>query len=200
MPTFAESIGLSSSTGAGLVAAFNAASAVGRISSGFLSDKIGSVNVALMSMSLLGTTMFLIWPFASTLGVLIVFVIVAGVAVGGFFSMMPTVVGHIFGSANMSVTMGMILTSWTFGYLLVRRVLSPLPTRELRFLLLTEYTGVSHRRLHLGSQRRSKPWHCSLQARDVLCRFSRAGFGDSDCDCEIAQTKGASRQVLMHAV
>jgi MFS family permease len=126
MPTFAESIGLSSSTGAGLVAAFNAASAVGRISSGFLSDKIGSVNVALMSMSLLGTTMFLIWPFASTLGVLIVFVVVAGVAVGGFFSMMPTVVGHIFGSANMSVTMGMILTSWTFGYLLVRRVLSPL--------------------------------------------------------------------------
>jgi hypothetical protein len=35
--------------------------------------------------------------------------------------MMPTVVGHIFGSANMSVTMGMILTSWTFGYLLVRQ-------------------------------------------------------------------------------
>ena len=121
MPTFAESIGISSSTGAGLVAAFNAASAVGRISSGFLSDKIGSLNVALMSMSLLGTTMFLIWPFASTLGVLILFVLVAGVAVGGFFSMMPTVVGHIFGSANMSVTMGMILTSWTFGYLLVRR-------------------------------------------------------------------------------
>ncbi|KAM0695386.1 hypothetical protein Q7P36_005745 [Cladosporium allicinum] len=118
MPTFAESIGLSSGTGAGLVAAFNAASAIGRISSGFLSDKIGSVNVALMSMSLLGTTMFLIWPFASTLGVLIVFVLIAGVAVGGFFSMMPTVVGHIFGSANMSVTMGMILTSWTFGYLL----------------------------------------------------------------------------------
>lgn len=121
MPTFAESIGLSSSTGAGLVAAFNAASAVGRISSGFLSDRIGSLNVALMSMSLLGTTMFLIWPFASSLGVLIVFVLIAGVAVGGFFSMMPTVVGHIFGSANMSVTMGMILTSWTFGYLLVRQ-------------------------------------------------------------------------------
>jgi predicted MFS family arabinose efflux permease len=84
-------------------------------------------------MSLLGVTMFLVWPFASTLGVLILFVLVAGVAVGGFFSMMPTVVGHIFGSANMSVTMGMILTSWTFGYLLVCRDI-PLQTK-LRDLL-----------------------------------------------------------------
>jgi MFS family permease len=138
MPTFAESIGISSSTGAGLVAAFNAASAVGRISSGFLSDKIGSLNVALISMSLLGTTMFLIWPFASTLGVLILFVLVAGVAVGGFFSMMPTVVGHIFGSANMSVTMGMILTSWTFGYLLVCRGIHPLQQLEILSLTLIE--------------------------------------------------------------
>lgn len=198
MPTFAESIGLSSGTGAGLVAAFNAASAIGRISSGFLSDKIGSVNVALMSMSLLGTTMFLIWPFASTLGVLIVFVLIAGIAVGGFFSMMPTVVGHIFGSANMSVTMGMILTSWTFGYLLVRRVSFPPLTRD--FLSLTKSTGFPDRRLHLGSQRRSKQWHCSLQTRDVLCRFPRSGFGDSHCDCSTAETKGASRQVLMHGL
>jgi hypothetical protein len=34
-------------------------------------------------------------------------------------SMFPTVVGHLFGSANMSVTMGMILTSWSFGYTFV---------------------------------------------------------------------------------
>lgn len=33
--------------------------------------------------------------------------------------MFPTVVGHLFGSANMSVTMGMILTSWSFGYTFV---------------------------------------------------------------------------------
>lgn len=119
MPTFAESIGLNSSTGAGLVAAFNAASAAGRIASGFLSDKVGALNVLFMSMVLLGASMFVIWPLATSLGVTILFVLVAGIAVGGFFSMMPTVVGHIFGTANMSVTMGMILTGWTFGYLLV---------------------------------------------------------------------------------
>jgi len=119
MPTFAESIGLSSSTGAGLVAGFNASSAVGRIASGFISDKVGSLNVLVTSLALLGTSMFVIWPFASTLGVVIVFVLISGFTVGGIVSMFPTVVGHLFGSANMSVTMGMILTSWSFGYTFV---------------------------------------------------------------------------------
>jgi MFS family permease len=119
MPTFAESIGLSSSTGAGLVAGFNASSALGRITSGFISDKVGSLNVLVTSLALLGTSMFVIWPFASTLGVTILFVLISGFTVGGIVSMFPTVVGHLFGSANMSVTMGMILTSWSFGYTFV---------------------------------------------------------------------------------
>jgi MFS family permease len=119
MPTFAESIGLSSGTGAGLVAGFNAASAVGRIGCGFISDKFGPINVLCTCLALLGTSMFIIRPFASTLGVVILFVLISGFMVGGIVSMFPTVVGHLFGSANMSVTMGMILTSWSFGYTLV---------------------------------------------------------------------------------
>jgi MFS family permease len=117
--TFAESIGLSSGVGAGLVAGFNASSALGRITSGFISDKVGPLNVLITSLGLLGTSMFVIWPFASTLGVTILFVLISGFTVGGVVSMMPTVVGHMFGSANMSVTMGMILTSWSFGYTFV---------------------------------------------------------------------------------
>lgn len=119
MPTFAESIGLSNGTGAGLVAGFNAASALGRITSGFISDRVGSLNVLITSLAVLGASMFVIWPFASTLGVTILFVLISGFTVGGIVSMMPTVVGHLFGSANMSVTMGMILTSWSFGYTFV---------------------------------------------------------------------------------
>ena len=125
MPTFAESIGLSSSTGAGLVAGFNASSAVGRIASGFISDKVGSLNVLCTSLALLGASMFVIWPFASTLGVTILFVLISGFTVGGIVSMFPTVVGHLFGSANMSVTMGMILTSWSFGYTFVSSLIMP---------------------------------------------------------------------------
>lgn len=104
-----------------MAAAFNAASAVGRIGSGVLSDRVGALNVLFTSMALLGTSMFVVWPFASTLGVTIVFVLLGGIAVGGFLSMIPTCVGHIFGSARMSVTMGMILTGWTGGYAMVSK-------------------------------------------------------------------------------
>lgn len=117
---FSQSIGLSSAVGAGLVAGFNLSSAVGRIASGFLSDILGPLNVLSMTLSLLGLTMLLVWPFSTTLGLVILFVVLSGVFVGAFFSTMPTVVGHTFGSAKMSVTMGMILTGWTGGYLMVR--------------------------------------------------------------------------------
>lgn len=79
---------------------------------------------------------------------------------------------------------------------------SPLPLSLSLSLIretfpLTGHTGISHRRLHFGSQRRSKPWHRALQACDVLCWFPRSGIGESHGYCEIAETKGASRQVLM---
>ncbi|KAF7523234.1 hypothetical protein G7054_g11854 [Neopestalotiopsis clavispora] len=115
---FSQSIGLSSTVGAGLVAGFNLSSAVGRIASGFLCDILGPLNVLLMTLLLLGLTMLLVWPFSTTLGLAILFVVLSGVFVGAFFSTMPTVVGHTFGSVKMSVTMGMILTGWTGGYVM----------------------------------------------------------------------------------
>ena len=44
LPLYATSIGVSSSTAAALVAAFNGSSAIGRIGAGFLSDRIGPLN------------------------------------------------------------------------------------------------------------------------------------------------------------
>ena len=63
--------------------------------------------------------MLILWPVSTTLGPLVVFVIVNGVGNGGFFSTMPTVVGSVFGSARVSVAMGMIVTGWAGGYLMV---------------------------------------------------------------------------------
>ncbi|KAJ8111832.1 hypothetical protein ONZ43_g5529 [Nemania bipapillata] len=62
--------------------------------------------------------MLLIWPFATSIGPLIVFVILNGAANGTFFATMPTVVANIFGSQRVSVAMGMVVTAWTGGYLL----------------------------------------------------------------------------------
>ncbi|OBR04370.1 major facilitator superfamily transporter [Colletotrichum higginsianum IMI 349063] len=118
LPLYSKSIDLSSSTGAGLVAGFNFSSAIGRICCGALCDKLGALNVLCASLTLSAVSMLAIWPVSTTLGPMIVFVIVNGISNGGFFSTMPTVVGNVFGSARVSVAMSMIVTGWAGGYLM----------------------------------------------------------------------------------
>lgn len=62
----------------------------------------------------------MLWPVSNSIGPLIAFVLINGSANGGFFSTMPTVVGNVFGSARVSVAVGMIVSGWLGGYLMVR--------------------------------------------------------------------------------
>ncbi|CAJ0552304.1 Ff.00g062830.m01.CDS01 [Fusarium sp. VM40] len=118
IPLYAKSIGLPSNVGAGLVAGFNFASAVGRICCGLLCDRIGAMNVLFLSLVLTGLSNLVIWSFSTTLAPLIPFVILNGMANGGFFSTMPTVIGSVFGPSQVSVAMGMSVTGWAGGYLM----------------------------------------------------------------------------------
>ena len=118
LPLFAQSLGLSSSTGAGLVAAFNACNAVGRFVGGPSCDKIGPINTFLIAMVLNAVSMLAIWPVSNTLGPLLVFAVLNGVANGAYFTVFPTVVASIFGPGRAAVAMSMSITGWTFGYLL----------------------------------------------------------------------------------
>ncbi|KAL1855818.1 hypothetical protein VTK73DRAFT_8468 [Phialemonium thermophilum] len=118
LPLYVHAMGLPSSAGAGLVAGFNLSSAVGRIASGLLCDRIGALNTLFLAMVLSALSMLALWPASTSLAPLAVFVVVNGPANGGFFSTMPTVVGNVFGSARVSVAMGMIVTSWVAGYLM----------------------------------------------------------------------------------
>lgn len=102
-----------------MVAAFNFSSALGRLLCGLCCDLLGPVNTLFMSVLLSGLSMIIIWPVSTSIGPLVVFVIVNGMANGGFFSTMPTVVGNVFGSTRVSVAMGMTVTGWAGGYLLV---------------------------------------------------------------------------------
>ena len=119
LPLYSNSLGLSSNAGAGLVAGFNFSSAVGRLICGLAADKLGPLNSLFMSLLLSAASMLVIWPVSNSLGPLIVFVVINGAANGGFFATMPTVVGTVFGSARVSVAMGMIVTGWAGGYLMV---------------------------------------------------------------------------------
>lgn len=118
LPLYARSIGLTSRTGAILVASFNFSSALGRVLCGLMGDKLGPVNTLFISLAISATSMLALWPISTSLAPLIAFVIINGIGNGGFFAIMPTVVGNVFGSARVSVAMGMIVTGWTAGYFL----------------------------------------------------------------------------------
>lgn len=122
LPLYANSLGFSSSTGAGLVAGFTLSSAVGRIVCGYLCDMMGAINVLLTSLVLTALSMLAIWPASTTLAPLALFVVVNGLSNGGFFCTMPTVASNVFGSARVGVVMSMIITGWIGGYLMVCRL------------------------------------------------------------------------------
>lgn len=120
LPLYVSSVGLSKQAGAAILASWNLASAVGRIGMGFGADAVfGPVNSMFLSLAVLGLTAIALWPFASSLGLLIFFSILNGISSGGFFSLMPVVVGAVFGDGQLAILMSMLVSSWTFGYFLV---------------------------------------------------------------------------------
>ncbi|KAJ9663649.1 hypothetical protein H2198_000661 [Neophaeococcomyces mojaviensis] len=117
LPLFASSIGLSASTGAGLVAGFGASTAVGRLLGGWVSDRIGALNALAITALVNCLSMLAIWPVSASLPPLFIFAIVNGCANGSFFVGLPTAVAVLApGSAAASIS---LMTSfWTPGYLL----------------------------------------------------------------------------------
>lgn len=120
LPLYSSSMGLSTGTGAGLLAGFSFASAVGRIISGYLCDILGPINTLWAFFLGNSITMLALWPASTSLAPLAVFAVLNGLMNGGFFSSMPTVVSNVFGSARVSTAMAMMIVGWILGYLLVR--------------------------------------------------------------------------------
>lgn len=118
LPFIARSLGLSSGTGAGLVAGFNACTAIGRLLSGTACDKLGAINTFSLGMALNALSMLAIWPFSDSLALLTLFSMLNGVANGSFFTTMPTAVATMVGPEKAAVAMGQACTGWTAGYLM----------------------------------------------------------------------------------
>ncbi|KAH8700721.1 major facilitator superfamily domain-containing protein [Talaromyces proteolyticus] len=117
LPLFAQSIGLSASVGAAIVAGFNGCTALGRFSAGFACDRFGALNTLLLTMAVNAGSMLAIWPVSSRLAPLVVFAALNGIANGAFFVAMPTAVGYTYPS-KAAVAMAMSISGWTGGYLM----------------------------------------------------------------------------------
>jgi OFA family oxalate/formate antiporter-like MFS transporter len=91
-----------------VLAVFNA---TGRVSGGFLSDKLGRTNAMLIVFLLQAANMFL-FSFFNSIPLLIVGTAIAGLAYGSIFSLFPATTADFFGIKNLGVNYGMVFTGW----------------------------------------------------------------------------------------
>ncbi|KAH6661947.1 major facilitator superfamily domain-containing protein [Plectosphaerella plurivora] len=90
LPTYASSLGLSGTTGALLLAAFNLSTTFGQIAMGWLSDRVSNALLLVFVSSFVSAlASFLLWGFASSLPTLLAFAIVYGWFAGGFVILWP---------------------------------------------------------------------------------------------------------------
>ncbi len=118
IPLFARSIGLSSSTGAGLVAGFGLSTTFGRMLSGVTCDKLGPLNTLALTMLVNAVSMLAIWPVSSSLAPLVLFAAINGIGNGSFFVAMPTAIAALSGPGYASGAMSIGTSFWTLGDLL----------------------------------------------------------------------------------
>ncbi|KAJ9656431.1 hypothetical protein H2201_008551 [Coniosporium apollinis] len=80
-----------------LLSIMNGCSTVGRISSAYLSDHFGALNVHMVATLVASLLVLLLWPFASTVAAAIAFVILFGAVSGAVIGLPPASVAFILG-------------------------------------------------------------------------------------------------------
>ena len=90
LPTFATTLGLSTSMGALILATNNLASVVGQLSFGYLSDRVNNVLILVFISTIISSiAAFTIWGFARSLEALIIFSVLYGWFAGAFVVLWP---------------------------------------------------------------------------------------------------------------
>lgn len=85
--TYATALGFSSTVSTGILSAFNASAIIGYLVTGPAIDKLSFTLAMAVSSGLCGLFAFLLFGFASSLALVLVFVLVFGAAVSNHFSL-----------------------------------------------------------------------------------------------------------------
>lgn len=85
--------------------------AIGRVSGGFLSDKVGRTNAMLIVFLIQMVNMFA-FSYYLSIPSLIVGSAVAGLAYGALFSLFPATTADFYGIKNLGVNYGLVFTGW----------------------------------------------------------------------------------------
>jgi len=113
MVPFAVTIGIPSLMAAGSISLFGVSSIFGRLTIGFLSDKIGRIRVLMICFILLTVSIILLMSVRNVL-MLYLLALIFGYSFGGCIPQMPAVTGDIFGSKSIGTIYG-VLEGLAFG-------------------------------------------------------------------------------------
>lgn len=97
LASFAVSVGLSSHQGSIVSALLNLGQGLGRPFVGLFSDQVGRINMATFLTFLCGFFCFVIWIFATNMGVLCFFAIIVGPVAGTYWATVSPVLAEIIG-------------------------------------------------------------------------------------------------------
>ncbi|KAJ9138430.1 MFS general substrate transporter [Pleurostoma richardsiae] len=95
MPVAAIAAGMSKDMSQNLVAFYNAASMVGRLSSGYLSDRLGKFNMFITACYIAGILILAMWIPGSSIAAVIAFSVLYGLSSGAYISLMAPLVAQI---------------------------------------------------------------------------------------------------------
>ncbi|KAI9278837.1 major facilitator superfamily domain-containing protein [Phascolomyces articulosus] len=102
LPKYAAEIGINQTDASNLLAILSAMNAVGRIGLGFVADKVGRLNMFIIVSVLSGAFSFVIWQFAISYNILLVFCILWGATSGLYYALAAPITVCIVGSHNIS--------------------------------------------------------------------------------------------------
>jgi MFS family permease len=115
LPVYGVAKGLTANQGALVIGLLNGASGIGRIILGHSADRMGHLNTFTACLGLSSLSIMLIWPFAVNFTSILAFGIVFGLFVGGYISILPTVIVQLFGLENIGGIFGMLYSSPLIG-------------------------------------------------------------------------------------
>ncbi|KAF9972124.1 hypothetical protein BGZ73_004797 [Actinomortierella ambigua] len=107
-PSYAVDKGLTSSQGAMLNSVLNAASFFGRFVGGVFGDRFGLINLCLFCVLASALSTLLIWMFANSLAVMIVYSVAYGLLGGGFISLLGPILAEQFGTGSLTILVGIV--------------------------------------------------------------------------------------------
>ena len=111
MPDYAASVGLSVQQGAVVGAMLNLGLGIGRPVVGFYSDTIGRINMAMLMTGACGILCLLVWTFATSYGLLILFSLLAGTTFGTFWATISPVGAEVIEMKKLQSALSMCFIS-----------------------------------------------------------------------------------------